>query len=251
MNYILEKSNKQVIWINADSNKLTGAEAWGNFDTEIHEIVYSLHYNPQVGDTFKAEIENGCIKNFQPKPVYDKKTMIERVLQNWEDVIDPETETEDEPLKDSNGNFLTYQNHTESGWVADDELTRESLLTTNGQIFNSKLESYRGNVPYHNTIWDSGKKYLENIQKTLTLYNKQRILSIPEWRDANNQFHSLNAKELSELSDLIELDLFDAGQNLYAKKWEMEETISSLPSGETLDLATIWADSLNKKEEKI
>ncbi|WP_078127816.1 DUF4376 domain-containing protein, partial [Leptospira alexanderi] len=178
-----------------------------------------------------------------------KKTMAERTLYSWEDKIDQETETEDEPLKDSNENFLTYQNYTESVWVADDELIREALRATNGQIFNWSAESYRGSVPYRGTTWDSGRKYLENIQKTLSIYFKQKI-QIPEWRDANNMFHTLDSEELSELSDLIELDLFNAGQALYSKKWAAEREISSIPPGETLDLTTIWADDLNNKKEE-
>ncbi|EMO53898.1 hypothetical protein LEP1GSC172_3264, partial [Leptospira noguchii] len=84
------------------------------------------------------------------------------------------------------------------------------------------------------------KIYLENIQKTLTIYNKQKINSIPEWRDTNNQFHSLNVEELSELSDLIELDLFNAGQNLYSKKWRSETAINDNPNITDLELSVIW-----------
>ncbi|WP_061235103.1 hypothetical protein [Leptospira weilii] len=249
MNYIIDKHSNIVIWMNTDPNRLTGVEAWVNFNPNQHEVVYSIHYNPQIGESFRAEIRDGIAQDFKPRKVYNKKTMAERTLYSWEDKIDQETETEDEPLKDSNENFLTYQNYTESIWVADDELIREALRATNGQIFNSQVESYRGSVLYRNTTWDSGGKYLENIQKTLSIYSKQKI-QIPEWRDANNMFHSLNSEELSELSDLIELDLFNAGQALYSKKWAAEREISSIPPGETLDLTTIWADDLNNKKEE-
>lgn len=117
---------------------------------------------------------------------------------------------------------------------------KKSLLEGNSQTFYSKLDSYRSKVVYRNTLWDSGKTYLENIQKTLTLYNKQRIISIPEWRDANDQFHSLSVEELSELLDLIELDLFNAGRILYTKKWEMKEKIRHLAPQEFLDLSIEW-----------
>ncbi|ENO73635.1 hypothetical protein LEP1GSC012_3707 [Leptospira interrogans serovar Valbuzzi str. Valbuzzi] len=53
-------------------------------------------------------------------------------------------------------------------------------------------------------------------------------------------FHSLNSEELLELSDLIELDLFNAGQALYSKKWATEEKITSIPQVKTLDLTKIW-----------
>ncbi|UOG49609.1 hypothetical protein [Leptospira noguchii] len=241
MNYILEKSNQKVIWINTDPNRLIGEKAWANFKTNQHEIVYSLHYNPNIGETFIAEIKNGIAQDFKPKTVYNKITGEERVLQSWEDKIDLETETEIEPLKDFAGNLEEYQTYTDSGWIVNQDRKKESLLEKNSQTFYSKLGSYRSTVIYRNVVWDSGKTYLENIQKTLTIYNKQRIDSIPEWRDTNNQFHSLNVEELSELSDLIELDLFNAGKFLYSKKWEMEEKIQNLKPEEFLDLSLTWS----------
>ncbi|EKO60990.1 hypothetical protein LEP1GSC082_1815 [Leptospira kirschneri str. H2] len=241
MNYILEKSNQKVIWINTDPNRLIGEKAWGNFKPNQHEIVYSLHYNPEIGETFLAEIKDGVTQDFIPEKVYNKITGEERVLQNWEDKIDLDTETEMEPLKDSTGKLAEYQKYTDSGWIINQERKKESLLERNSQTFYSKINSYRSTVNYRNTSWDSGKTYLENIQKTLTLYNKQRISTIPEWRDTNDQFHSLNVEELSELSDLIELDLFNAGRILYSKKWEMEEKIRNLKPEEFLDLSLTWA----------
>ncbi|WP_426580283.1 DUF4376 domain-containing protein [Leptospira interrogans serovar Szwajizak] len=240
MNYILEKSNKQVVWINADPNKLTGEKAWGNFKPNQHEIVYSLHYNPEIGETFVAEIKEGVAQDFIPQKVYNKTSGEERILQSWEDKKDLEIETEIEPFKDSVGNLVEYQKYTDSGWMIDQERKKESLLTKNSQIFYSRASSYRGTVSYKSMSWDSGKTYLENIQKTLTIYNKQGIVSIPEWRDANDQFHSLNVEELSELSDLIELDLFNAGQSLYAKKWRAEVAINDNPNVTDTELSAIW-----------
>ncbi|EMO26196.1 hypothetical protein LEP1GSC170_1499 [Leptospira interrogans serovar Bataviae str. HAI135] len=240
MNYILEKSNKQVIWINTDPNRLIGEKAWANFKTNQHEIVYSLHYNPNIGETFIAEIKNGIAQDFKPKTVYNKTTGEERVLQSWEEQIDEATETELEPLKDSFGNLEEYQTYTDSGWIIDQGRKKEFLLIKNSQIFYSRVGAYRGKVDYKGAAWDSGKTYLENIQKALTIYNKQLISSIPEWRDANDQFHSLNVEELSELSDLIELDLFYAGQNLYTKKWRSEIAINDNPNITDLELSVIW-----------
>ncbi|WP_017850404.1 DUF4376 domain-containing protein [Leptospira interrogans serovar Szwajizak] len=240
MNYILDKSTKQVIWINTDPSQLMGVDAWVNFKPNQHEIVYSLHYNPQIGESFCAEIRDGISQDFTPKKVYNKISGEERTLQNWEDKINSETETEIEPLKDSVGNLVDCQEYTDSGWIIDKERKKESLLTKNSQIFYSRASSYRGTVSYKSMSWDSGKTYLENIQKTLTIYNKQGIVSIPEWRDANDQFHSLNVEELSELLDLIELDLFNAGQSLYAKKWRAEVAINDNPNVTDTELSAIW-----------
>ncbi|MBM9578281.1 hypothetical protein JWG45_14085, partial [Leptospira sp. 201903070] len=72
MNYIIDKETKKVIWINSDPNRLSGVESWKDFNQVLHEIVYSLNYNPQISEVFKAEIESGIAKKFESKTVYNK-----------------------------------------------------------------------------------------------------------------------------------------------------------------------------------
>ncbi|EMP01329.1 hypothetical protein [Leptospira santarosai] len=142
MNYILEKSNNKVVWINPDPNQLTGVEAWGEFSPSNHEIVYALHYNPQIGDAFRAEIMDGMAQDFKPKAVYNKTTGVERVLFNWDDVIDPEKETEKEPSKDKDGLLLPHQVYTETdGWIVDVIQKRDSLIKLVNSICESKITS--------------------------------------------------------------------------------------------------------------
>ncbi|UOG54760.1 hypothetical protein [Leptospira noguchii] len=140
MNYILDKSNKRVVWINADSNQMTGIDAWTNFKSDQHEIVYSLHYNPQAGETFIAEVKDGIAQDFEPKTVYNKISKEERILQSWEDKIDLETETEDEPRRDGSGSVLPHQVYTESGgWIIDIDQKRDSLIRLVNSICESKI----------------------------------------------------------------------------------------------------------------
>lgn len=141
MNYIIEKHSNQVVWINSDPEALAGKSAWTNFDSDAHQIVYALHYNPKVGDVFKAEVEAGCAKEFLAKNVYDKKSGVERILQDWEDLI-LESETEDAPLKNEAGEILPYQVYGQSsGWVVDIDQKKESLLRTANGICESKISS--------------------------------------------------------------------------------------------------------------
>nr|EMN19664.1 hypothetical protein LEP1GSC063_2719 [Leptospira santarosai serovar Arenal str. MAVJ 401] len=142
MNYILEKSNKRVVWINPDPNQLTGVEAWGEFNPSIHEIVYALHYNPQIGETFRAKIVEGVAQNFEPRKVYNKITGVGRVLFSWDDKIDSETETDIEPLKDEKGSLLPHQLYTEAdGWIVDVHQKRDSLINLVNSICGSKITS--------------------------------------------------------------------------------------------------------------
>ncbi|WP_061241276.1 hypothetical protein [Leptospira interrogans] len=140
MNYILDKSNKQVVWINADSNQLTGAEAWINFKSDQHEIVYSLHYNPKVGESFLAKIKNGIAQDFEPRKVYNKISKEERILQSWEEQINPETETDIEPLRNEDDSLLPFQIYTETdGWIVDLIQKKDSLIKLVNSICESKI----------------------------------------------------------------------------------------------------------------
>ncbi|WP_016754003.1 hypothetical protein [Leptospira santarosai] len=140
MNYILEKTNKQVVWINPDPNKLTGVEAWGEFNPSIHEIVHALNYNPQIGDAFLATVTDGMAQDFIPKNVYNRSTRVARVLFNWDDVINPETETEDEPLKDEKGSLLPHQIYTETdGWIVDVVQKKDFLIKFVDSICEPKI----------------------------------------------------------------------------------------------------------------
>ncbi|MDI7224049.1 hypothetical protein [Leptospira santarosai] len=142
MNYILEKSNKHVIWINADSIQMTGIDAWANFNPNKHEIVYSLHYNPKIGERFIAEVENGIAQDFEPRKVYNKITGEERILQNWEDQIDLETETDIEPLQNEDGSLLPHQVYTETkGWIIDVVQKKDSLIRLVNSICEQKIVS--------------------------------------------------------------------------------------------------------------
>lgn len=142
MNYILEKSNKRVVWMNADSNQLAGTEAWVNFKPNQHEIVYSLHYNPQVGELFLAEIKNGIAQDFKPKKVYNKFSGEERTLQSWGDQINPEMETDIEPLKNEDGSLVPHQVYTETeGWIIDVVQKKDSLIKLVNSICENKIVS--------------------------------------------------------------------------------------------------------------
>ncbi|MBM9576967.1 hypothetical protein JWG45_07350 [Leptospira sp. 201903070] len=141
MNYIIEKESKKVVWINSDPQRLTGKKVWNEFDSDRHEIVYALHYNPQIQETFKAVVTDGLAQEFQSKVVYDKITGHKRILQHWNDEMDSEKETEEKPLCDENGKILLHQAYTKSGWKLDlDRKKKESIEQVN-QICSKKIVS--------------------------------------------------------------------------------------------------------------
>ncbi|WP_061232454.1 hypothetical protein [Leptospira noguchii] len=170
MNYILDKTNKRVIWINPYPNKLTGVDAWGDYKKDQHEIIYSLHYNPQIGDTFAAEIKDGVAQDFKPKPVFNKATGKERVLQSWEEQIDVETETEIEPLKDIAGNRLENQVYTPNGWELDIDLLRKKIINNVNAICATKIVSgFKSNALGSTHTYDSNQDDQLNLVGLVSL----------------------------------------------------------------------------------
>ncbi|MBE8400997.1 DUF4376 domain-containing protein [Leptospira borgpetersenii] len=140
MNYVIEKHSNIVIWMNTAPNQLTGVETWANFNPDQHEIVYSLHYNPHIGETFRAKIRDGVAQDFTPEKVYNKITGAVRILQNWEDEINPETETNTEPLRNEDDSLLTYQIYTETdGWIVDLVKKKDYLIKLVNSICESKI----------------------------------------------------------------------------------------------------------------
>ncbi|WP_332460772.1 DUF4376 domain-containing protein [Leptospira ainazelensis] len=197
-------------------------------------MVYSVNYNPQKGDIFNAEIEDGVALEFHPKSVYDKISGNERSLENWDDKIKP-TETEIPPIPSEQ-----FQKFNGTTWIIDQEKRISKFLELNSAIFNSKKESYRGTVEFKNTNWDSGKTYLDNINSIVNLFSKSKISAIPPWKDSNNEFSILNIDDLKSLAELIEVDMYNAGMSLYQRKWENENTINNLSPSDSFDPIIAW-----------
>jgi hypothetical protein len=131
MNYIVQKSDNTVVWINPDSNKLTGENAWSLFNPDFHKIVFAVHYNPNIGDVFKAEIQDGEAMEFTPKKVWDKKTLKPRTLYNWEDEIDEAKETDKEPLTETIEDekvYKRFQKFENGKWIVDTVKEKEASI---------------------------------------------------------------------------------------------------------------------------
>ncbi|PJZ53147.1 hypothetical protein [Leptospira adleri] len=140
MNYIIEKESNKVLWINSDPRKLNGKNAWHSFDETQHKVVYAIHYNPGIQDKFEAALDGDDVAvAFQPKSVYDKKTARERMLQDWNDKLDSEAETEDNPLRDENENIIPHQIHTASGWKLDIVSKKKDMIHDINALCSEKI----------------------------------------------------------------------------------------------------------------
>lgn len=132
MNYIVKKSDNTVVWINPDPTKLTGENAWSGFNDSKHKIVFAQNYNPEIGQEFNAEIDsNGVAKEFEIKKVWNKDTLQERTLWNWDDEIDSEKETDKEPLTDiieGQKFYKRFQKFENGNWVVDTVAEKEAKV---------------------------------------------------------------------------------------------------------------------------
>ncbi|NCN11276.1 MAG: DUF4376 domain-containing protein [Leptospira sp.] len=138
MNYIIEKSTNIVLFYNSSKKQLSGNDAWALFNSDLHQVVFSLDYNPPVGEVFKAPISNGVAQEFTKKTVYSKGNHLGyRELLSWEDLIDETNETTDIPLADE-----PYQKHVQGqGWQVDLVKKKESLSAKANQICSHKIVS--------------------------------------------------------------------------------------------------------------
>ncbi len=198
-NYIIDKHSNIVIWINVDPNQLTGKLAWGEFDLDKHDIVYSLHYNPQIGETFRAKIMEGVAQNFEPRKVYNKITGVERVLFNWDEVLDPETETDIEPLKDEKSSLLPYQIFTETdGWIVDVVQKRDSLIKLVGSICGSKITAGFASTALGETHFYSSDRDDQSNLRDLVLLGAPVLYKCAD-RDGVRKYRNHTAEQIKRV----------------------------------------------------
>ena len=97
---------------------------------------------------------------------------------------------------------------------------------------------YRSTVTVHGIQWDSGAKYLRNLERAISIY---AIEPVPAWLDKDNNSHTVpDAAYLEQIRAAVDLDTFQAGQTLYAAKWAKRTEINALLPG---DLATYNLES--------
>jgi hypothetical protein len=130
MNCIIDKTTKEVIWINPDPNRLSAEAVYGKFKAGTMQAVYCPGYQPTVGQIFKPTIANGTILEFQPKTVYNKSNMASRQLESWNDSME-ENETMTEPkfdMIDGQKVYKRFQSFVKNDWVVDTEAEYEASI---------------------------------------------------------------------------------------------------------------------------
>lgn len=122
---------------------------------------------------------------------------------------------------------------TISDLIEDEKKSKLEILSKNT---DELLNTYRGYVTINGIKWDSGKRYEENIVKTLK-ENDKGILSFPvTWLDYDNIPHSLSRIELEEILNSIESDMYAKGNLAYQTKWSKRNSILAATNSEELDL---------------
>jgi hypothetical protein len=168
--------------------------------------------------------------NFSGRKFYHKTTLAERYFAVGEE-LDKDF-TSKEPLSED-GKFLPFQKFENGNWILDNDLKlskmKELHLSKVKSIFENKRNSYRGIVTVNGQPWDSGAKYLDNIEKVLSISSKGIPgFTLPAWRNANNENLQLDLQALIQIRDAIEIDMFLEGSRLYQIKWTKEAEIEAL-----------------------
>ena len=107
-------------------------------------------------------------------------------------------------------------------------------------VRESKESAYRSTVEVHGFDWDSGLKYLRNLERAIRVY---AISPVPMWVDSLNQARSVQSVAFLEaIRDAIDADTFAAGTSLYQAKWQKKAEIEALTSVDILgyDVHSGW-----------
>lgn len=165
------------------------------------------------------------VPNYSGRIFYHKLTRVRKIFELGEEFDSDYTDVN--PIE--NERFQKFEN---GGWTIDLELKLNSLrdeaLLAVKNYFNYLSENYRSTVTINEVIWDSGKKYLTNIDTLLSIFALDPSISIPQWRSHDNNFHSLTIEQLTELKNEIQKDMYLEGLRLYAVKWQKENEIKNL-----------------------
>lgn len=98
------------------------------------------------------------------------------------------------------------------------------------EIFEDKRINGHGTVTVNSIIWDAGLKYQENIEIEIAPIIAGRLTEqdLNPWKDSSGTFHQLTLAQFQSLNDSIEDWLRLKGTQLYAVKWQHEESIKAL-----------------------
>lgn len=131
MNVVIKKSDKTVIWVNPDPNKLSRVEAYGEFKSSTMQIIFCTGYKPTIGEVFKPTIAGDTILQFQSKTVWSKSNpFASRKLSSWEEEIGT-NETIIEPkfdLVEEQKIYKRFQSFNGNDWVVDTAAEYESSI---------------------------------------------------------------------------------------------------------------------------
>lgn len=132
MNAIIKKSDKTVIWLNQDPNKLLPEQVYSGFEANTMQAIFCPGYNPKIGQIFKPKISNDIILEFQKKTVWLKSNyLISRELLSWDDEINKELETIKEPkydIVDERKVYKRFQDFVDGEWIVDIVKEQDSVV---------------------------------------------------------------------------------------------------------------------------
>jgi hypothetical protein len=176
MNCIIDKTTKEVIWINPDPNRLLAEEVYGKFKAGTMDAVYCPGYQPTVGQIFKPKIANGTILEFQPKTVFNKLNMASRQLESWDDSME-ENETDIEPIfemLDGHKIIKRNQSFVNNEWIIDKTLEEENLKAQVRNARNYHLIQTDKFMVSDYPISDSEKSRILQYRKYLRDFTKSK-----------------------------------------------------------------------------
>lgn len=202
----------------------------GEFLLPPHSVLESGLSIPESGPNETLILQSGsvlAVPDFRGLDYYNKSTgaKVELELGQSPD----STMTSVVPGEFETGPWI----EEESRWTVDSNKLAEAksnLISKLEAIRQFKEFTYRSTVTVHSIDWDSGEKYLRNLERAISLYSTHPVSA---WLDSSNNPHPVpGVAYLEAIRDAVDLDTFQAGQTLYSVKWTKRDEVNSLgPEG--------------------
>ena len=136
MNFIINKKDKIIIWTNSHPTKLTGKEAFFDFNEKEHDAIFCENFVAKVGEKFVPDYQDGKALEHFDYIIWNKNNpSLFRKCKSWNDGPTNE-ETVVEPLKDDL-TYIPFQIFDGVKWIIDQKAKKLSILNKLKSEINS------------------------------------------------------------------------------------------------------------------
>jgi hypothetical protein len=215
MNLIIDNYNR-VVFTNPNSQKLSGVEAYENFDSAKHKIIYATDYWLEVGEEIPKSIidkvVNGVLPAFKPYIVYDVNYFSSRMISDW--FTSPNFfETESKPIEGE-----AFQKFVDGKFEIDIVNKLNHFKTEKyNEIETGYDEALKNGFEFEGNYFEARPIDQSNLTSEISGWSIGLTCS-PVWRTRDNINIEVDKLILTELATALKTFVF----NTIKKRWEFK-----------------------------